>query len=408
ILPTYESNIRYEAIETYENRYLKNGKIRVIGEIEAQAGNREEVGLHEGKAIIEIDNGIEIEEGKIKIEYYEGATGQTSQIGEYTREGNIIRVGYGKGGNGESRKGDKIKITVEGKAKKLGGYTSSIRGEGYLKDYRGTKTGINLGEVTRASKNINIEYQMPKGIIKIKKKDSITEEKIENAEFKIYEWNGREYEEKETIRDENGDGIYESREYEWNVISEGRYKIVESVVPENHKDLNFRMEYIINKLKEETYEIKPEYGNGEYRIEYSPREPDDFDRIDGEVENEPWKVKAEIEKIDEETKEQIKEEAEFSIYEWDKEEGRYKEYISYTRGQKVEMKRRADGRYETEEWMYYTKRNEGKYRIIETRAPYGYYGDYKNQEESEEKKEISSNEVILTGYICKKPIYRQT
>lgn len=31
-----------------------------------------------------------------------------------------------------------------------------------------------------------------------------------------------------------------------------------------------------------------------------------------------------------------------------------------------------------------------------------------NEEESEEKKEISSNEVILTGYICKKPIYRQT
>lgn len=34
--------------------------------------------------------------------------------------------------------------------------------------------------------------------------------------------------------------------------------------------------------------------------------------------------------------------------------------------------------------------------------------DMNDEEESEEKKEISSNEVILTGYICKKPIYRQT
>lgn len=31
-----------------------------------------------------------------------------------------------------------------------------------------------------------------------------------------------------------------------------------------------------------------------------------------------------------------------------------------------------------------------------------------NEEEQEEKKEIISNEVTLSGYICKKPIYRQT
>ncbi len=31
-----------------------------------------------------------------------------------------------------------------------------------------------------------------------------------------------------------------------------------------------------------------------------------------------------------------------------------------------------------------------------------------NEEEQEEKKEIVSNEVTLSGYICKKPIYRQT
>lgn len=30
------------------------------------------------------------------------------------------------------------------------------------------------------------------------------------------------------------------------------------------------------------------------------------------------------------------------------------------------------------------------------------------QEESEEKKEVVTNEVILSGYVCKKPIYRQT
>ncbi len=34
--------------------------------------------------------------------------------------------------------------------------------------------------------------------------------------------------------------------------------------------------------------------------------------------------------------------------------------------------------------------------------------EYKEEVELEEKKEKVSNEVVLTGYICKKPIYRQT
>ena len=33
---------------------------------------------------------------------------------------------------------------------------------------------------------------------------------------------------------------------------------------------------------------------------------------------------------------------------------------------------------------------------------------FKPEEESEEEKELTSNEVVLSGYICKKPIYRQT
>ncbi|MBR6033502.1 MAG: single-stranded DNA-binding protein [Clostridia bacterium] len=33
---------------------------------------------------------------------------------------------------------------------------------------------------------------------------------------------------------------------------------------------------------------------------------------------------------------------------------------------------------------------------------------FKPEEESEEDKELTSNEVVLSGYICKKPIYRQT
>ena len=48
------------------------------------------------------------------------------------------------------------------------------------------------------------------------------------------------------------------------------------------------------------------------------------------------------------------------------------------------MQRQEDGTYISSQWLYYTKNNEGKYRIIETKAPYGYYGDYKDGETKED------------------------
>lgn len=164
----------------------------------------------------------------------------------------------------------------------------------------------------------------------------------------------------------------------------GKYKVVEAEVPQNHKNLNFSMEYTINQLKVENYTITPDYDNENYQIVYEARNPDDLDRINGVVENEPYKIKVSIDNRDEETKEQIQSNAVYTIYEWDKTQNQYVEYISKINGQKVEMARGENKIYISNQWLYYTKNNEGNYKIVEQTAAHGYYGDYEAEGQKRE------------------------
>lgn len=100
------------------------------------------------------------------------------------------------------------------------------------------------------------------------------------------------------------------------------------------------------------------------------------------MKNDEWSVKVSIDKIDSETKQRIKGDAEFKIFEWDTvrqcyiPNGGYKQY-------KVE--RQSNGTYKVinhsdyaggSDDLFYTQRNEGKFVIVESRAPSGYYGDW--------------------------------
>lgn len=379
ILPNYSSNITYTPVNSLQNRYLKNGDVKLVGEITANSNNRDLSGLNSGIATFTIDSSIDIND--VKVKFYEKSTNITHNITNYTLNGNILTVNFGKNTSGISQKSDKLTIEVQGKLRKIGTYSSNIKLSGNLLDIRGERTTINLGEVTNTTKTIQVSEQLPKANIQIEKRDSITEQKLTDVTFTLYEWNGTTYIEKETITDTNKDGIYVSQLYEWNSVTQGKYKIVETIVSPRHKNLNFSMEFTINQLKGENYTIKPDYTNSEYIINYGIRRPDDFDSINGIVENEPWKLKATIEKIDSQTGNVIQSETQFTIYEWNKENSIYEEYISYTTGQKVNMIRQADKTYITGEWLYYTPKNEGKYRIIETTSPNGYYANYQSNGE---------------------------
>lgn len=103
-----------------------------------------------------------------------------------------------------------------------------------------------------------------------------------------------------------------------------------------------------------------------------------------------WSLKVNINKTDSETEQQIANDALFEVYEWDVVTQKYIPYGDYNM---YSVDRNADGTYsvrnhssyaDTDEktyTMYYTQRNEGKFIIVETKAPAGYVGDWTDIEE---------------------------
>ena len=100
------------------------------------------------------------------------------------------------------------------------------------------------------------------------------------------------------------------------------------------------------------------------------------------MKNDEWSVKVSIDKIDSETKQRIKGDAEFKIFEWDTVRQCYIPTGGYNQ---YKVERQSGGTYKVinhsdyaggSDSIYYTQRNEGKFVIVESRAPSGYYGDW--------------------------------
>ena len=103
---------------------------------------------------------------------------------------------------------------------------------------------------------------------------------------------------------------------------------------------------------------------------------------DYQMKNEECSVKVSIDKIDSETKQRIKGNAEFKIFEWDTVRQCYIPFGGYNQ---YKVERQSGGTYKVinhssyangSDNLYYTQRNEGKFVIVESRAPSGYYGDW--------------------------------
>ena len=103
------------------------------------------------------------------------------------------------------------------------------------------------------------------------------------------------------------------------------------------------------------------------------------------MKNDEWSLQINLKKVDSETGQQIAGDAVYEIYEWDTVTQQYIPYGGYN---KYRVERNPDGTYsvvndteygtefDTSRKMYYTQRNEGKFIVVESRAPSGYYGDW--------------------------------
>ena len=112
---------------------------------------------------------------------------------------------------------------------------------------------------------------------------------------------------------------------------------------------------------------------------------------DSQLYNEPFKVKAQLKKVDEETENPLSG-AVFTVYTWSERTGSYVPYRGTTdsssepyetgtmtgASEGMTLVETEKGTYLTPSWLYYSPDNQGKYRIIETTAPEGYYGDWKD------------------------------
>ena len=103
------------------------------------------------------------------------------------------------------------------------------------------------------------------------------------------------------------------------------------------------------------------------------------------IHNEEWSVQVNIAKIDSETHQPIAADAKFAVFEWDTVEQLFIPFGGYNQYTVV---RNEDGSYSVangssyadgspaDRTLYYTQRNEGRFLIVETQAPEGYYGDW--------------------------------
>ena len=103
------------------------------------------------------------------------------------------------------------------------------------------------------------------------------------------------------------------------------------------------------------------------------------------MKNDEWSLQVNLKKTDSETGNQIAADAQYEIYQWDVVTGKYQPTGGYNT---YSVQRQEDGTYAVinsaayaandamRHTLYYTQRNQGKFILVETKAPAGYFGDW--------------------------------
>ena len=103
------------------------------------------------------------------------------------------------------------------------------------------------------------------------------------------------------------------------------------------------------------------------------------------MKNDEWSLQVNLKKSDSETGSQIAADAQYEIYQWDVVTGKYQPTGGYNT---YSVQRQGDGSYAVinsaayavndamRHTLYYTQRNQGKFILVETKAPAGYFGDW--------------------------------
>lgn len=182
----------------------------------------------------------------------------------------------------------------------------------------------------------------------IVKQSSRDHSMLADAEFRIYEWNGQEYEEKAALTN-HGDGTYSVTGLACTVKNGGWFKIKETKVPEGFTG-TWESEFQIDRNGENGQEFK-------YSVENAPEAP---------------RAALTVKKKDQSTGEPVAG-AEFSVYEWNVNTSMYNP-------EPVCILTEAEGGiYSDAEHLIRSDLNDGWFKVVETKAPEGYTGAWEQE-----------------------------
>jgi Predicted outer membrane protein len=183
--------------------------------------------------------------------------------------------------------------------------------------------------------------------VDLQKVDDRTGNTLEGAEFKIQEWNSSQNRYVDSNYNFTYSAVtktYTSSDLFYSESNQGKFKIVETKAPNG---------YIGNWTQEFTLT------SNNQTFTYT-------------AQNEPLNGKISIKKVDDET-ETLLEGAEFKLYVWSESDGGvYKEFSS-------QIVYNAQTGIYASETLYYTPNNLGKYKVVETKNPIGYFGDWEKE-----------------------------
>ena len=217
--------------------------------------------------------------------------------------------------------------------------------------------------------------------IKVTKHDSVTGQtdfSLADAEFCVYEYNKDtgeyelyRYSDRQKMLDQ-GDGTYQVGPLYYNPRNQGKFMILETRSPYGYtidRETN-RFYFEITGEKQITYTQGNQY-NQTGTFSAAPDNMHDFQAY-----NEPWKIRVQAMKIDENTGNLLSG-VRFDILRFNRDSNDYEVKTSYAPVE-IKVSEQADQTY-LSDWIYWNYQNQGKLYLVESEARKGYFGDWKDR-----------------------------
>lgn len=213
-----------------------------------------------------------------------------------------------------------------------------------------------------------LNYQTNKRKVEIQKTDAATGKILENAEFKLYEYSASQKKYKTSgvlLKYDEDSQHYFSEDLLKTIDNEGRFRIVETKIPVGYT------------------------GSWEKEIDITDKNASLFFKVTN-TEIPDYTGTIYLKKTDSYTGEDL-DDAEFKVYQWNSQKKAYEDDLK----EKSTLKYNSSKKEYVSRKLLITEKNQGKFRVVETKNPLNYTGKYEKEIVFQKKKDSFNDEVTL-------------